>query len=89
LNHVIEENHRLCELNEKYRILVTPTLRQFNPEENEPPKPANPMQSGSTWQRVMAREVAADEERWRLKQAAELAAAAIPKVESKEKTNAS
>lgn len=62
LNRVIEENQRLREDAKRLQLLVIPALKniELEPDKTPPPSPSEVF-AGTPWQRVLAREIAAQE----------------------------
>lgn len=63
LNHVIEENQKRRDDNERLRLLVTPALQnvELPKERSAPPPPSKEVFTGTPWQRVLQREIAAQD----------------------------
>jgi hypothetical protein len=63
LNRVIEENQKLRDDNERLRLLVTPALQtvELPKERSAPPPPSSEVFTGTPWQRVLQREIAAQD----------------------------
>jgi hypothetical protein len=63
LNRVIEENQRLREDAKRLQLLVIPALKnvELEPDKTPPPSPSEAIFAGTPWQRILAREIAAQE----------------------------
>lgn len=63
LFRVIEENQRLREDAKRLQLLVIPALKniELEPDKTPPPSPSEAVFAGTPWQRVLAREIAAQE----------------------------
>ena len=67
LNRVIEENQKLRDDVERMRLVQIPALQQVElPRERttQPPAPNPDTETGTSWQRIQRREIAAQEKRW-------------------------
>lgn len=68
LSYVIEENQKLKDDMDRLRLLLTPALQNVElPKERStlPPAPDFETVTGTPWDRIRAREIAADEARWK------------------------
>jgi hypothetical protein len=62
LNRVIDENRKLQDDMDRLRLLLTPALQNVElPKERTAPPPPSEVITGTPWQRVLQREIAAQE----------------------------
>lgn len=63
LNHAIEECQKLRDDNERLRLLVTPALQnvELPKERSAPQPPSKEVFTGTPWQRILQREIAAQD----------------------------
>jgi hypothetical protein len=70
LNRVIDENRRLREENDRLQLYVIPRPKSGSPSRDDeedsrtPPSPQEQIPAGTPWQRILAREVELDAERY-------------------------
>ena len=78
LNRVIEENQKLKDDVDRFRLLLTPALQnvELPKERTAPPSPSAETVTGTPWQRTLKRELANQTENPKLRRAMEAAAKA-------------